>query len=166
MIYQTPVPPDEMLTYGVPSRRIVAWFVDIALLALILLAMWLMLVLLGVLTLGLGFHLLGLLPFVPFCYHLLFLAGPSSATPGQQLLGLIVRRNDDLGRPSALQAVISTIVYYLTLATSGLLLLVVFITTRRRALHDLASGLVVVRTQAMQALTPGYGYGNIWGRSP
>jgi len=96
----------------------------------------------------------------------LFLAGPTSATPGQQMLGLVVRRNDDFGRPTALQAVISTIVFYLTLATSGLLLLVVLITSRRRTLHDLVSGLVVVRTEAMQPLTPPFGYGNIQGGSP
>ena len=46
-----------------------------------------------------------MLPFVPFCYHLLFVAGRASATPGQQALGLVVRRNDDLGRPTPVQAV-------------------------------------------------------------
>jgi len=103
---------------------------------------------------------------VPFCYNVLFLVSPASATPGQRMLDLVVRRNADFGRPDALQAVVSTIVLYLTLATSGLLLLVVLITSRRRTLHDLASGLVVVRTEAMQPLTPPFGYGNIPGGSP
>ena len=82
-----------------------------------------------------------MLPFVPFCYHVLFLAGPPVRHAGAALLGLLVRRNDDFGRPTALQAVISTLVFYLTLATSGLLLLVALITVRHRTLHDLVSGL-------------------------
>ncbi len=166
MIYRMPVPDDDLLTRGVVIRRVFAWFIDLLLLALIMLALWLALMMFGLLTLGLGFPLLGVLPFVPFCYHILFLAGPTSATPGQRMLGLLVRRNDDFGRPTVLQAVISTLVFYLTLATSGLLLLVVLITFRRRTLHDLASGLVVVRIEAIQPLTPPFGYGNIPGGSP
>ena len=76
---------------------------------------------------------------------MLFVAGPASATPGQQALGLVVRRNDDLGRPTPLQALVFTLVFYLTLATTGLLLLFALFTVRQRTLHDLASGLVVVR---------------------
>jgi uncharacterized RDD family membrane protein YckC len=166
MIYRMPVPDDYSLTRGVMSRRVIGWFVDLLLLALIMVALWVVFMLFGLLTLGLGFPLLGVLPFVPFCYHILFLAGPSSGTPGQRMMGLLVRRNDDFGQPNALQAVISTIVFYLTLATSGLLLLVALITFRHRTLHDLASGLVVVRTDAMVPLTPPFGYGNIPGGSP
>ena len=57
-------------------------------------------------------------------------------------------------------------VFYLTLATSGLLLLVALFTVRHRTLHDLVSGLVVVRADGMQPLTPPVGYGNIPGGSP
>ena len=145
------------------SRRIVAWFVDAFLLALLLVGLWLVLLLFGLMTLGLGFGLMSALPFVPFCYHMLFLLSSASATPGQQMLGLTVRRNDDLGPPGALQAVISTLVFYLTLATSGLLLLVALFTTRHRTLHDLLGGLVVVRVRALQMLTPPLGYGNMPG---
>lgn len=166
MIYRMPVPDDYLLTQGVMTRRVFGWFIDLLLLALILVVLWVVFMLFGLLTLGLGFPLLGVLPFVPFCYHVLFLAGPSSATPGQRMVGLLVRRNDDFGHPTALQAVISTIVFYLTLATSGLLLLVALITLRHRTLHDLVSGLVVVRIDAMAPLTPPYGYGNIPGGSP
>jgi uncharacterized RDD family membrane protein YckC len=166
MIYRMPVPDEYSLTRGVMSRRVIGWFVDLLLLALIMVVLWVVFMLFGLLTLGLGFPLLGALPFVPFCYHILFLAGPSSGTPGQRIMGLLVRRNDDFGQPSALQAVISTIVFYLTLVTSGLLLLVALITFRHRTLHDLVSGLVVVRADAMVPLTPPLGYGNIPGGSP
>jgi uncharacterized RDD family membrane protein YckC len=163
MIYRATPIDDYWLTEGVMIRRVFAWLIDIVLLGLILTALWFVLLLFGVLTLGLGFALLGALPFVPFCYHWLFVASPASATPGQQALGLVVRRNDDLGRPPLLQAFVYTLVFYLTLATTGLLLLFALFTVRHRTLHDLASGLVVVRARA---LTGGLGSWNMQGGSP
>jgi uncharacterized RDD family membrane protein YckC len=162
MIYRTPMD-DYWLTEGVMIRRVFAWLLDVVLIALILGALWFVLLMFGVLTLGLGFALLGVLPFVPFCYHMLFVAGASSATPGQQALGLIVRRDDDLGRPTFAQAFVYTLGFYLTLATTGMLLLVALFTVRHRTLHDMAGGLVVVRTRA---LTRGVGSWNIQGGSP
>jgi uncharacterized RDD family membrane protein YckC len=52
------------------------------------------------------------------------------------------------------------VLFYLTLATTGLLLLVALFTIRKRALHDLASGLVVIRERA---LTRGVGSWNMQG---
>ncbi len=164
MIYRMPHPIDDYwLTEGVLARRVFAWLIDLLLIGLLLGALLWLLLLFGVLTLGLGLPLLGVLPFVPFCYHLLFVAGSASATPGQQALGLVVRRNDDLGRPTPVQALIYTLVFYLTLAATGLLLLVALFTVRKRTLHDLASGLVVVRARA---LTGGLGSWNMQGGSP
>ena len=160
MSYRTGPAPidDDWLTDGVMSRRVFAWLIDMLLVGLILGALFLALLLFGLLTLGLGLPLLGALPVVPFCYHWLFVSGPSSATPGQQALGLVVRRDDDLGRPTPVQAFVFTLVFYLTLATTGLLLLVALVTVRHRTLHDLASGLVVARTRA---LTGGFGSWNM-----
>ena len=163
MIYRAAPIDDDRLTEGVLSRRVLGFLIDAVLIALLWLVLLIALVLFGVLTLGLGLPLLATLPFVPFCYHWLFVASPYSATPGQQALGLVVRRNDDLGRPTPLQAFVYTLVFYLTLATTGLLLLIALFTIRRRTLHDLASGLVVVRAQA---LTGGFGYWNMPGGSP
>jgi len=163
MIYRATPIDDYWLTEGVLARRVFAWLLDVPLIGLIVVALWFVLLLFGVLTLGLGLPLLGVLPFVPFCYHLLFVAAPASATPGQQALGLAVRRNDDLGRPTPVQAFIYTLLFYLTLATTGLLLLFALFTIRHRTLHDLASGLVVERTRA---LTGGLGSWNMQGGSP
>ena len=95
-------------------------------------------------------------------------SGPASATPGQQALGLVVRRNDDLGQPMLAQAFVFTLVFYVTLAATGLLLLIALFTVHRRTLHDLASGLVVVRAHRLQeaALTRGPGSWNMHGGSP
>jgi uncharacterized RDD family membrane protein YckC len=152
-IYGLAMMQDEMLTRGVVFRRCVAWIVDLFLVAILTSVAWVVLFIFGLLTLGLGMPLLGLLSFVPGLYCFLFLAG-MAATPGQALLGLRVLRDDDLGRPTPLQALASVVVYTLTWATSGLLLLVALFTRRHRALHDILSGLVVVRTRALTPLSP------------
>ena len=161
MIYRMPVPPDELLTEGVMSRRVAGWFIDALLIGLLLATLWFVLFLFGVLTLGLGFPAMGILPFVPFAYQVLFLLSSATATPGQQMFGLTVRRDDDLGPPTLLQAIIFTLIYYLTLALTGLLLLVALFTVRHRTLHDLASGLVVVRARRLAMLTQPPPYGNM-----
>ncbi len=145
---------DDFLTDGAVSGRCFAWVIDALLISVLTGALWGLGAMFGVMTLGLGLPVLSVLPFVPFAYHMLSLMGGASATPGQQALGLTVRRNDDLGRPTLAQAAISTLLYYATLATSGLLLLAVLFTTRRRTIHDLLSGLVVVRLSAVETLTP------------
>ena len=162
MIYRTRPIDDDWLTEGVLIRRIFAWLIDALLISLLLVGLWFALLLFGVLTLGLGLPLFGVLPFVPFCYHMLSILGPMSATPGQAALDLVVRRNDDFGQPMAIQAVIYTLLFFVTLATCGLLLLVALFTVRKRTLHDLASGLVVVRSRA---LTHALGSWNMQGGS-
>lgn len=139
---------DESFIAGVMSRRCVAWLLDAMLIGLLVGVMCVVLLVFGLLTLGLGFGALAILPAIPFLYHFLSLLRPSSATPGQVAMGLTVRRDEDLGPPTGLQALIFTLVFYLTLATSGLLLLIAPFTVRHRTLHDLASDLVVVRRYA------------------
>jgi uncharacterized RDD family membrane protein YckC len=154
---------EDALLAGVRLRRCLGWLVDLLLVGVLVGTLWSSLLLLGLLTFGLGWWLLGLVPLVPFAYHCLFLTGPLSATPGQALFGLLVRRDDDLGPPGLAQAAVSTLVFYLTLATSGLLLLVALFTRHKRTLHDLASGLVVVRRHVWHnwALTTGAASWNI-----
>jgi uncharacterized RDD family membrane protein YckC len=166
MIYTAPTASspswENSLLAGVRRRRCFAWLVDLLLVAGLVGTLFGSLLLLGLLTFGLRWWFIGLLPVVPFAYHCLFLSSTLSATPGQALCGLMVRRDDDLGPPTLAQAVVSTLVYYVTLATSGLLLLVALLTLHKRTLHDLASGLVVVRRDAWHdwavttgTLTPG-----------
>lgn len=161
MSYPMSAASDDMLTEGVIPRRVAAWFIDAVLIGILTAGLWLLLMLVGLLTLGLGFGALAILPFVPFVYSVLFLASSASATPGQQLFGLTVRSDDDLSRPTLLQAVISSLIYDLTLAFTGLLLLVALLTVRHRTLHDMASGLVVVRAGRLAMLTPPPAYGNM-----
>jgi uncharacterized RDD family membrane protein YckC len=143
----------DYLTGGVLFRRVIAWLIDAVLIGLLVWVLWWVLALFGVITLGLGFGAMAILPAVPFLYNLLSLFSQASATPGQQIVGLTVRRSHDLGPPGPLQALVYVLLYYLTLATTGLLLLVALFTLGHRTLHDLLTGLVVVRTDAMEALT-------------
>ena len=145
---------DDWLTRGALTRRAFGFLVDVLLIGVIVAALWSGLFMFGLLTLGIGFPLLGLLPAVPPLYHFLFLASPLSATPGQALFGLVVRRDSDLGRPDLLEALVSVVGFYVTLALGAVWLVVALFTTRRRTLHDMLAGLVVVRTDALAALTP------------
>jgi uncharacterized RDD family membrane protein YckC len=140
---------EEQLTQGVMWRRVAAWLVDGILIAMILAALWGGLLLFGIATLGFGLPLLGLLPVVPLLYHWLCLASPMSASPGQVVFGLAVRRDDDLGPPTPLQALAFTVLLYLTLALGAIWVLVALVTVRHRTFHDMLSGLLVVRARAL-----------------
>lgn len=148
------VDPDAALR-GTRTRRIIAFLIDglIVLIGLKLLSV--VLFLFGILTLGLGMPLLGLLPIVPLLYSWLSLLSGLSATPGQAMLGLMVRRDADLGPPGGIAALVWIFGFYVSLALSGLPLLLALVTVHKRTAHDLVSGLVVIRAQALTR-TPGF----------
>jgi uncharacterized RDD family membrane protein YckC len=158
-----PAPPyrddafEAALTWHVLRRRAAAALVDLLLCAIAIGVFVLFAVVLGVVTLGLGFGLLALIPAVPVLYNWIFPAW-MSATPGQRLMGLALRRNDSLAPPAPVEALVWSLGFALTLTlTLGLLwLLVVLLTERKRALHDIVAGLVVVRADALTAPPPSW----------
>jgi uncharacterized RDD family membrane protein YckC len=150
---------EAALTEGVLTRRLVAFLIDGVLVTLLCWVLFAVLVLFGVLTLGLGLPLLSLIPLVPIAYNWLSLLRRASATPGQALLGLRVRRDADLGPPSGLQALAWSLGFTVTCGLGFIWFAVALVTVRHRALHDLVSGLVVVRAGATSALT---GPGRAW----
>ena len=137
------------LLEGVLPRRVGAWLIDLALIAVLSGIAWVMLFIFGLLTLGLGFPLLGLLPVIPFLYHVGFLAGRRGATPGQSMVDLATCRDSDLGPPTLIQAILFTVGMYLTIAAGFVLFAVALVTVRNRALHDILSGLTIVRARAL-----------------
>ncbi len=143
---------DSWLADGVLSRRLAAFALDLFFIAVLLAGCAGLFAVLGAVTLGLGLPLFHLLPLLPPLYNFLFLASPLSATPGQAVLGLAVRRNADFARPDLLAALIWTLGFYVTLALGAVLFAVALFTTRKRALHDLAAGLVVVRRRRLAEL--------------
>ena len=142
---------DAAFIEGVMGRRVLAWLLDFVFMGMIFVPIFLILTMIGVLTLGFGFAAMVWLPAVPFMYNYLSLLRECSATPGQAILGLTVRRDADLGPPEPLAAFISTLVLYVMIWAWWILWLVPLLTVRHRALQDLASGLVVVRRNALDA---------------
>lgn len=138
-------PGEEELLAGVRRRRVVAWAVDTVVLVILGLCLALVWVVLGFVTLGLTWGLLVWLPALPLVYNALWVASPASATPGQMALGLIVRRDEDLGPPSLAQAVIWAVGYAITIACGAIWFVASLVIVHKRCLHDLVSGLVLVR---------------------
>jgi uncharacterized RDD family membrane protein YckC len=140
---------DAGLTEGVVGRRVVAWLVDATVIGIVLVALHLVLWLVGFLTFGLGWFLAGGLWVLPLAYIAVFVASPGQATPGQALLGLRVVRNDDLGRPSPAEACVYAVLYAVTMWAGAIWLVAAFFTRRARCLHDICSGLLVARADAV-----------------
>jgi len=136
------------LTEGVLPKRIVAFLIDFCAVCAIAAVFAILFGVFSILTLGLGIHLFALMPIIPFLYNWLTL-GRFGATPGQAAMGLAVRRAADLFPPTWVEALASVVCFYATLALTGLLLLVALATDGHRTLHDLAAGLIVVRTDAL-----------------
>ncbi len=140
---------EQNMTKGVVWRRVWAWIIDALLIAVIATALYVGMVLLGIITFGLGFGLMSLLPAVPLAYHILFVASARAATPGQSLLGLAVVRDADAARPGLFEATLFTLGLWATFAVFMPLLLIALFTERHRALHDIVAGLVVVREETL-----------------
>jgi uncharacterized RDD family membrane protein YckC len=141
---------DDSLTWGVPGRRIGAFLIDWALILLVTVAVSLSFAVIHVMTFGLLRGPGHLILIIGLIYEAGWIASPVMATPGEAAMGLSVRRADDLGRPTLVQAVAFTGLLYLTLAAGVIWLAVAFFTHRRRAIHDMIAGLVVVRAGALE----------------
>ncbi len=148
---QVVAPAGDALIHGVLSRRVFAFVLDGLMIACLCGVLWLLLLVFGLLTLGLGLPLLGLVPFVPLLYNWLSVASSLSATPGQRIMGLVVRRDADLGAPTPLEALIWTAGFVVTISLGGVWFGFALLTVRHRTLHDIVSGLVVVRRKALTA---------------
>jgi uncharacterized RDD family membrane protein YckC len=148
-----PVPDPETwpeLFDSVLRRRVIAYAIDLLCIGVVLLFAWLAAMVLFVVSFGLLAPLLWLaLALIPLAYHTLLLGGPLSATIGMRCLDLELRTLDG-ERPSLLQALVQTVVFYVTVgATCWLVLLFVFVNHRKRTLHDILSGTIVVRSHAL-----------------
>ena len=141
---------DDSLTWGVPNRRVAAFLIDWLLIALVTMIVSVVFAIIHVMTLGLLHGPAHLILIIGLIYEAGWIASPAMATPGQTAVGLSTRRSDDLGRPTLVQAIAFTGLLYLTLAAGVIWLAVAFFTHRRRAIHDMISGLVVVRAGALE----------------
>jgi uncharacterized RDD family membrane protein YckC len=146
-------PPDPLAQPAayrdVTLLRMLAYAVDVLIIALIGVTITLALWLLTLLTLGLlwplHFLLAPLLVVLPLLYHSLQIGGPWAATIGMRVFGLKVW-NMTGGPPTLAQALVQSAGFYATLAFfGGVLLLFALFNPQRRALHDFLAGTIVLR---------------------
>jgi uncharacterized RDD family membrane protein YckC len=129
---------------------------DLVVIGLLIWVLWLGLLVLGVITLGLAWTLMGLPGVVvPLAYHSLLISGPRAATLGMSLpapespFAGPPWAEVEGGRPTLFQAIIQTVMFYLSVVTTGSLVLVVALfNPRRRTVHDWLAGTVVVNDQS------------------
>jgi len=140
---------------GITARRIYAYCIDLVVVGLLVGMVFMAAVILGALTLGLVWPLMMLvIALTPIAYHTLCIAGPRAATLGMRAANIRVmtvgaNAFDNNGRPSPLQAVIQTVCFYGSVAlTCWLILLVALFNPRRRTVHDMLAGTVVVNDPA------------------
>ncbi|MCV3738194.1 RDD family protein [Rhizobium sp. TRM96647] len=135
---------------GVLSRRIFAFLIDYAIVALLWVPAAVVVFFLGIITLGLGWMLYpALFVIVAMLYFGLTVGGPNQASVGMNVMDLAVMRTD--GRPmDFLTSVVYLVLFWIgnALLTPFILLIGLF-TDRSRLLHDLLLGTVVVRRSSL-----------------
>lgn len=134
---------------GVLTRRVLAFLIDYAIIAVLLVPFWVILFVFSILTLGLGFYLYPISFFiVAGLYFALTLGSDRQATPGMQVMDLTMER-DDGRRIDFGIAVVHVLAFWIinSLLTPFLLLVGLF-TERRRLIHDMLLGTYMVRASA------------------
>lgn len=141
-------PLDDIRLYdGVRTRRILPFIVDYVTMALLLVPFAIAVFLFGLVTFGIGWGLFSILvPLVAFVYVWVTLGGPNQATLGMRMFSIRLERLD--GRPvDGLIAVVHTVLFWAgNVLLTPLILLATLVTDRKRTLHDLLLGTVVVRS--------------------
>jgi len=144
---EPPNPLDKPGYYeGVLWRRSIAFCVDLMLMVAVVIALWFI----NVFTFFIFTALILFLWAAPLfiAYDTATIGSSASATFGMRLLGVEVRTWDGQ-RPGYLHALISSALFwFLVPFTGGLILLVAPFSDRRRHLHDMLSGTVVINAKA------------------
>ena len=131
---------------GVIWRRTLAYFIDLCCIGVLAVLLWIIFAVLWLVSFGLlGPVLWFLFGLIPLAYHTLLLSGRRSATWGMRCFDVELRSVTG-ERPGFLQALAQTALFYITIGlTCSLILLFVLFNRRKRTLHDLLAGTVLVR---------------------
>lgn len=134
------------------ARRFVAFIIDLVILAVPVALAAIFIFAAGVITFGLGFLLYFLLwPAViiwGLAYYGTTLGGPQSATIGMRVMDLEMRTWYGAPAYFVLGAVHAIAFWISVSALTPLILLVCFFNARRRLLHDIVLGAVVINNEA------------------
>jgi len=140
---------------GVLARRVIAFIMDFVLIAVPVLLAAMFIFVFGVVTLGLGFALYYLLPPASVIWALVYfgmtLGSASSATVGMRVMDLQMRTW--YGAPAYfVLGAVHAIFFWLSVSFfTPFILLVAFFNPRRRLLHDILLGTVVINRPARAA---------------
>lgn len=137
---------DWRLFDGVRTRRILAFLIDYAMVFLLILVSVPVIFLLGFATFGAAWLLFGILaPLVALTYIGWTVGGPSQATIGMRIAGIRLERYDGR-RIDFITAVVHAVLFWASAAIFMPLLLAPLFLEHKRTLHDLALGIVAVRS--------------------
>jgi len=145
---------------GVLARRVVAFVIDLVIIVIPLFVASIFIFMFGLLTFGLGWALFWLMSpaavIWALCYYGMTLGSPASATIGMRAVAIEMRTWHGAPAYFVLGAV-HAIVYWISVSVFTPLILVVgFCNARRRLLHDMLVGTVVINNAARAAaLQPG-----------
>ena len=140
---------------GVLARRIVAFMIDFLIIAIPVVLAAMFIFAFGIVTLGLGWALYWLLPAASVLWALTYfgitLGGPNSATIGMRVMDLEMRTWYGAPAYFVLGAVHAIAFWFSISALTPFILLVCFFNERRRLLHDIVLGTVVINNAARAA---------------
>jgi uncharacterized RDD family membrane protein YckC len=148
-IYDIETQPD--LFEDILSKRIIAFIFDAILIVLLMVPAALLVLVLGVFTLGIGWLLFPpLFALVGLGYVALTLGGPASATLGMRLAG--VQMHTWSGQKMfPLLAIMHALIFWFSVSLlTPFVLLVGLFTERRQLLHDLLLGVVALNADALR----------------
>lgn len=140
---------------GVVSRRLVAFLIDFVILAVPVIFAAMFIFAVGIVTFGLGFLLYGLLTpgmvIWAICYYGLTLGSPASATIGMRIMDIEMRTW--YGSPGYfVLGAVHAVVFWITVsALTPFILLVCLFNERRRCLHDMLVGTIVINNEIRAA---------------
>jgi uncharacterized RDD family membrane protein YckC len=146
---------------GVLSRRVVAFIIDLIVLAVPLVGAAIFILVFGLITFGLGWVLFWLLSpasvIWALAYYGLTLGSPASATIGMRAMDLEMRTW--YGAPAYfVLGAVHAIVFWISVSVLTPFILVVgFFNARRRLLHDMLVGTVIINNAARAASLRGRG---------
>lgn len=146
---------------GVLPRRIIAFAIDVIILLIPVAVVAVLVFFIGIVTLGLGWALYWLLSPSTIIWILVYygftLSTPESATYGMRAMDLEMRTWYGAPCYSVLGAV-HPILFWLSVSTlTPFILLVAFFNERRRLLHDIVLGTVVINNAQRAAALAGRG---------
>ncbi|MEM5584042.1 MULTISPECIES: RDD family protein [unclassified Roseibium] len=141
---------------GVRSRRIFAFLIDVIAIAVLTIGAGVVVFFLGIFTLGLGFLLYGILPTaVALAYVAFTLGGPQAATPGMRAMGLEMRLWYG-AKPYPLLAAVHALLFWFSISLlTPLVLMVSLFSDRKRLLHDIILGTVVINSGGARDIPDG-----------